>query len=53
MIYIEFADIIGIAIITYASILTKNNFHLRRDIRLGFHVSGMALAILYCLDLLW
>ncbi|SDB42512.1 hypothetical protein SAMN02910263_02052 [Butyrivibrio sp. INlla16] len=33
--WIEFSDIIGIAIVIYVAVLVRNNKHLRKDARFG------------------
>ncbi len=51
--WIEFSDIIGITIVIYVFVLTLNNSYLRKDIRIGIIATGIALAILYALDMFW
>ncbi|WP_408071811.1 GGDEF domain-containing protein [Butyrivibrio sp. JL13D10] len=51
--WLEFSDIIGILIVVYVCVLTLNNSYLRKDIRVGIICTGIALAILYILDMAW
>ncbi len=51
--WIEFSDIIGIAIVIYVSVLAHNNHHLMKDVKNGFLFSGLALFVLYCFDMSW
>ena len=53
MAFIEFSDIIGIAIVIYVAILAKNNSHIKKDIKNGILGAGVALAILYVFDMFW
>ena len=51
--WVEFSDIIGIAIVIYVAVLAHYNVHMKRDVKLGMLFSGAALAILYVFDMSW
>ena len=51
--WIEFSDIIGIAISIYVCVLAYNNPHIKRDVKMGFLFAGFALFILYFFDMSW
>ena len=51
--WIEFSDIIGIAIVVYVSVLAHNNRHMKKDVKYGFLFSGVVLFFLYCFDMSW
>ena len=53
MAWIEFSDIIGIAIVIYVEVLAFNNEHLRKDIKNGMFMAGIFLGIIYIFDSVW
>ena len=51
--WIEFSDFIGIAIVIYVAVLTRENLYLEKSAKTGILVSGVSLAILYIFDFSW
>ncbi len=51
--WIEFSDIIGLAIVLCVFILAYNNFDMQKDVKLGMIISGIAMGILYIFDMSW
>ena len=49
--WLEFSDLVGLAIVIYVSVLARNDLYLANDIRKGILFSGAALAILYVFDM--
>ena len=51
--WIEFSDIVGIAIVLYVAVLALNNRNLNCAVKRGVLASAVALIIVFILDILW